>query len=326
MVNFLKLQAPINCQSMSQYNLVQCPSEIGAGTRGASLGPQALQINAAEQHLSLLAELDQCFIPAPAVQPYHARQASIAYHQEFTRLYNNIYKHFAPCVGQYDKHLILTGDHSSAAAFFGTLKDQQPDQRWGVLWIDAHGDLHTPYTTPSGNYHGMPLANILGLTNEANAIRKLDQATHDDWQAMLRLGERQLSPKLDPDSVFFIDIRDLEQQEWSLIHHYQIPYTTPAQRQEQGIETVKQQALDFAWQFDALYVSFDVDSLDAALVPGTGTPVPNGLSWQEAEQLLGAVCALPQTKALEVTEINPLKDHANQMAGHINQILSNVIR
>ena len=310
---------------MSQLNLVECASETGAGTRGASLGPQALQIDAIEQNLSLLSEMDRITIPVPPVQLHHAQQASITYHQEFVDLFNNIYKHFAPMVGQYDKHLILTGDHSSAAAFFGTLKDQQPDQRWGILWIDAHGDLHTPYTTPSGNYHGMPLANILGITNQANASRDLDPAARDTWQTMLQLGEHQLCPKLDPEAVLFIDIRDLEPEEWKLIHYYDMAYTTPDQRNQKGIGAIKERAISFAQQFDAMYVSFDIDSLDAALVPGTGTPVSNGLSWQEAEELLKAVWALPQTKALEVSEINPLKDHGNQMAKHMNQILQNVI-
>lgn len=310
---------------MSKINIVQCPSEIGAGTRGASLGPQALQINAAEQNFALYSNHDTLKIPVGQVRTYHANSSSLSYNKELVDLYQNIYSHFSPMVNQYDQHLIFTGDHSSAGGFFGTMKDQMPNYKWGLLWIDAHGDLHTPYTTPSGNYHGMPVANILGLNNTANAVRELDKQTHDNWTAMQCLGDRQLCPKLDASSIFLMDIRDLEQEEWDLIHHYDIAYTTPEQRKNKGIHDLKQQAVEFARQFEALYVSFDIDSLDAELVPGTGTPVVNGLSWQEAEALLDAVCSLPQTRALEITEINPLKDQGNQVAHYMNQVLRNVL-
>lgn len=311
---------------MEDIHLVQCPSEIGAGTRGASLGPQAVQINAAEQNFPLFEKFSLSQVPSNGIYPYHAHSASLSYSREFVNLYRSIYETLAPKVSVYDRHLIFSGDHSSAAGLFGTFKDQMPEHKWGLIWIDAHGDLHTPYTTPSGNYHGMPVANILGLTNTPNAIREVDQATSGNWVAMQQLGERQLNPKLTPEDVFFIDIRDLEKEEWDLIDHYNIPFTTPNLRQKEGINGIRQRMLNFAQHFDALYVSFDVDSLDAALVPGTGTPVENGLSWQEAEALIAAVWALPQTKAFEVTEINPLKDHLNGIADHINKVLNNVMR
>lgn len=310
---------------MSQINLIQCPSEIGAGTRGASLGPKALQINAAEQNLPLWADLDTTVVPTEDVQFYHAQQPSLSYSGEFVTLFHNIYNHFAPTVGQYEKNLLLTGDHSSAAAFFGTLKDQMPEHKWGLLWIDAHGDLHTPYTTPSGNYHGMPVANILGLTNQANAVRELSSEALENWEAMQRLGQRGLVPKLTPDAICMVDIRDLEPQEWKLVQHYGIEHTTPADRKGKGLNAIQNQIRQFADRFDALYVSFDVDSLDASLVPGTGTPVRDGLSWPEAEALLKTAWDLPQLKALEITEINPLRDHQNQVARHMNQVLANVM-
>ncbi len=310
---------------MADIHLLQCPSEIGAGTRGASLGPQAVQINAAEQNFPLFEKVSLSQVPSKAIYPYHAHSASLNYTQEFVNLYNSIYATLAPRVCAHDRHLIFSGDHSSAAGLFGTFKDQMPDHKWGLIWIDAHGDLHTPYTTPSGNYHGMPVANILGLNNKANAIREVDQATSANWLAMQQLGDQQINPKLKTENVFFIDIRDLEKEEWDLIHHYNMPFTSPQLRQNEGINGIRQRILNFAKQFDALYVSFDVDSLDAALVPGTGTPVENGLSWEEAETLIGAVWSLPQIKALEITEINPLKDHLNSIANHINKTLQNVM-
>ncbi len=310
---------------MGTLHLTQCPSEIGAGTRGASLGPQALQINAAEQNFPLFADHPLKKVPVKAVQPYHAQMASLSYSDEFVTLYKAIHDTLVPVVTTYDRHLIFTGDHSSAAGVFGAFKAQMPNYKWGIVWIDAHGDLHTPFTTPSGNYHGMPVANILGLNNHANAIRTLDDETLINWESMQNPTGQDKSANLSADSIFFVDIRDLEQEEWDLIQQYNMAYTTPETRKNLGIRGVKEKVEHFAKDFEALYVSFDVDSLDADLVPGTGTPVKEGLNWQEAETLLAALWALPQTKALEITEINPLRDWQNSVAHHMNSVLSNVL-
>ncbi len=309
---------------MRNVSIVQCPSEIGAGTRGASLGPEALQINAAEQNYALFKKLRTSTVSTSSIYPYHVNLPSIDYIDEFVTLHENIYQTFSHHVNNFSKTLIFSGDHSSAANFAGTLKDQNPDYKIGVIWIDAHGDLHTPYTTPSGNIHGMPLGILLGLDNEANKVRDLNENTLKGWNNLKKIGEQAICPKIEPKDIFFIDIRDLESQEWDIIKTNHINYTTPEFRKEHGVRRIIEQVRNFSSQFDQIYISFDVDSLDASLVPGTGTPVENGLSWIEAKSLLESLWVLPNTKALEITEINPLKDHYNQIAHNINQLINNL--
>jgi len=306
---------------MKNISIITCPSEIGAGTRGASLGPAALQINAAEQNYPLFEKLSLARVPTGEIYPYHAHTSSIDYIQEFEALYTNIYEQYSHQVAAFDKNLILTGDHASAAAFIGTLKDNNPDSSLGVIWIDAHGDLHSPYSTPSGNMHGMPLAVTLGIDDEQAKGATLSEHVAIGWENLKKRGSHQLTPKIKPQELFFIDIRDLEAEEWAIIRENNIQYTTPEHRKKQGIAGIVQQIQHFAAHFDQVYISFDVDSLDASLVPGTGTPVADGLNWQEAATLLKACWAMPNTKALEITEINPLKDQQNQIAHHVNQII-----
>lgn len=307
---------------MRNTSIIQCPSEIGAGTRGASLGPEALQINAAEQNYTLFEKLRTTTVSTNSVYPYHVKLPSIDYMEEFVTLHDNIHQSFSYHVNNFEKTLVFSGDHSSAANFAGTLKDQNPDNKIGVIWIDAHGDLHTPYTTPSGNIHGMPLGILLGLDNEEKKVRDLDENTKSGWDNLKKMGYQGICPKINPRDIFFIDIRDLESEEWDIIKTHHINYTTPEFRKEQGINRIIEQVRNFASQFDQIYISFDVDSLDASLVPGTGTPVEDGLSWREAQSLLESFWILPNTKALEITEINPIKDHQNQIAHNINQLLN----
>lgn len=309
---------------MRNISILQCPSEIGAGTQGASLGPKALQINAAEQNYPLFEKLRTTEVPTNSVYPYHVKLPSIDYLQEFVTLHNSIYKEFSKHLQQFHKHLIFTGDHSNAAGFISTLKDQHPDSHVGVIWIDAHGDLHTPYTTPSGNLHGMPLGAVTGLNNKKEKVRDLPDHTLKSWQKVQSIGDNGICPKINLKDIFFIDIRDLEEQEWNIIKANHINYTSPEFRETHGINRIIEQVRNFSAQFDHVYISFDVDSLDAELVPGTGTPVSNGLSWEEATSLLKAFWVFPNTKALEITEINPLKDHNNQMANRINGIINNL--
>ena len=310
---------------MENIGIITCPSELGAGTRGASLGPQALCINAAEQNYPLFEKYRTTTVPTGQVYPYHAHTKSLSYINEFVELYEQIHKHFKKQLETYDKQLIFTGDHSSAAAFAGTLKDVHPDDHLGIIWIDAHGDLHTPYTTPSGNLHGMPVANLLGYNNEENKVGDdPDSAVIEGWEKLKRLGKGRITPKITPRDIFFVDIRDLEKEEWDLVRQHKIDHTTPQFRKEQGLERVIEMVKNFAARFDHLYISFDVDSLDESLVKGTGTPVPDGLSLEEARLLLQEFWVLPNTKALEVTEINPLRDNENQVARYVNQLLNSL--
>jgi arginase len=208
--------------------------------------------------------------------------------------------------------VILSGDHSSAGGGIAGLKAAFPTDRIGVIWIDAHADLHSPYTTPSGNIHGMPLATALAIDHLEMTQNNLDGDTIPHWERLKNMGN--ICPKLLPEDLVFIGLRDLEPAEVSYIRQHQIHKITTAQLRRNGIKKAIAKALQHLQHCKALYVSFDVDSLDARLVPGTGTPVKDGLTVDEAKKVLTQVLKDPRVRCFELTELNPLLDSQNQTA------------
>ena len=202
---------------------------------------------------------------------------------------------------------ILTGDHSNAiGALHGFMKANKGLQV-GVVWIDAHADLHSPYTTPSGNMHGMPLAALLKQDHIAAQKNPIDVPTAKYWHA-LTSHESTLQSK----NIVFIGLRDAEQEEWALINQLNIKAITPEIIAEQGISKVLDSTLKHLAHCDVIYVSFDVDSMDPSISTGTGTPVNNGLDLDQTQYLIKGLLEDPKIAALEITEINPEIEQNNQ--------------
>ncbi|MBI1221992.1 MAG: arginase [Bacteroidetes bacterium] len=306
--------------------LIEVGSELGAGTRGSSLGPAALRyadISKGRRKLNRY--------PYEWVDDINENMRFPS-KLEFALNLDSISK-ILPVIADKVDHtlkdgffpLILTGDHSNAAGSISGIKKFIGDKRLGVVWIDAHADLHSPYTTPSGNVHGMPLAMLLGEDNLVNQSNEPDAETIQLWNELKSLGGENISPKIQPNDLVFIDIRDLERQEWDLIDEKGIEFYTPKEIKQYGIETVAKETLDYLKACDYIYVSFDVDSLDPSVSKGTGTPYPDGLQLHEAKTLLYHLLKHPRTIALEVTEINPLLDENNKMAKAVLEILEEVL-
>jgi len=171
----------------------------------------------------------------------------------------------------------------------------------------------------------MPLGALLGFNHQDNQVRCLNLEVRQFWEQLKRTGVSRICPKLQPDEVVLLEIRDLEPEEWKAIHAHNIRYFTPEIRKEKGIEFVIQQTLNHLQDCDWIFVTFDVDSLDASISEGTGTPAPNGLAIADAKQLLKAFWNLPNLCGLEITEINPLLDHKNTMAKTVVDILQYAI-
>jgi arginase len=179
-------------------------------------------------------------------------------------------------------------------------------------------------TSPSGNMHGMPVAAVLNIENGAPAGTHPDPEIQILWEKMRHFGG--IYPKIMPEDVVFVGIRDLEEQEWENIRRLGIRYFDNHAVNRLGADSVAQQTLAMLDHCDAVYVTFDVDSLDAALVPGTGTPVPDGLSPGQARLLLDAFWNCDRLACLEVTEINPLLDMGNRTAETAAKLLRHVLR
>jgi arginase len=181
-----------------------------------------------------------------------------------------------------------------------------------VIWIDAHADLHTPYTTPSGNMHGMPLSAAIGEDNEESKVHELDEKTKKQWDNLKQFGKT--SPKVLPEDVVFISLRDYEKEERFLIEKYDMKIVTTSEIRRKGAESVVKSVLRYLSDCTDIYVSFDVDCLDASISRGTGTPVSNGLREREAEDLVSKFMQNRKICCFEITEVNPTLDKENLMA------------
>ena len=309
-----------------ELKVITIESDFGAGKKGAKLGPQATlkQLQALGDQIvgnSEVIRVQAEGLETENLPPFSKNIESIFdVHQRALVAVESVLK-------ENKFPFAISGDHSNGAAVVSAIKNFYHDKKLGVIWIDAHADLHSPFTTPSGNMHGMPLAVNLGvddgLDEEDNEVSEKEIKL---WQQLLTLGDRKITPKILPEALVFIDLRDFEEEEELIINNMGIKYFTPEIRKSIGIEAVLSETLEHLKSCDLIYVSFDVDSLDPEISIGTGTPVPNGLSIDEASFLLSSLLKNEKIVGLEFTEINPLLDRDKPMelvaASLINQIFN----
>ena len=215
--------------------------------------------------------------------------------------------------------LVLAGDHSSANATIAGIKATYPQKTLGVIWIDAHADLHSPYTTPSGNVHGMPLAAALGHNNLRHQRNQPDAETEFFWQRLQNLGEP--GPKLLPEHLVYVVVRDTEEEEDALIAELGIKWIKLPEIKAKGSRQLTREIYQHLRFCDMVYISFDVDSLDSSFSIGTGTPVEDGLYLSEAENLCQDLLENERVVCFEMVEINPTLDNGNTMANNAFNIL-----
>jgi arginase len=208
--------------------------------------------------------------------------------------------------------VVLSGDHSIAGATIAGLKMAKPKSKLGVIWIDAHADLHTPYTTPSGNLHGMPLSISIGEDNKECMVHDLEETTARQWENLKHLGK--IFPKVLPEDIVFISLRDFEKEEKFLIEKYGMKVFTTSEVRRKGPENIVRSVVRYLADCTDIYISFDVDCLDAGITKGTGTPVENGLREREAEDLVSKFMQMRKVCCFEITEVNPTLDRENLMA------------
>jgi arginase len=298
---------------MRNIKIIEVKSEIGAGTRGASLGVDAIKIAALDfmsnffvNFSSEIIATENHLLYEPIESPYAKRIKGI------NTMYERITDSIVSTVKSGLFPIVLAGDHSTAGATISGLKIANPKKRLGVVWVDAHADLHTPYTTPSGNMHGMPLAIVTAEDNKKCQIHDLDKNTESIWEKLKNIGG--ISPKVLPEDIVFIALRDYEKEEEALIKKHNIKVIPVAELRRKGVAQVVRQTLLTLSHCDDIYVSFDVDSLDASISRGTGTPVTNGLKEREAEDLLASLMQSHKICCFEITEVNPTLDKENLMA------------
>lgn len=298
---------------MKNIKLIEVPSEIGAGTRGASLGIDAVKIAALDFMSNFFVhfpsekiQTENKLLFEPIESPYAKRIKGV------TTMYERVSKAVQESIKSNFFPVVLSGDHSTAGATIAGIKMAKPKSKLGVIWIDAHADLHTPYTTPSGNMHGMPLASAIAEDNEDFAVHEIDGETKRAWDALKHIGK--IAPKVLPEDIVFISLRDYEREERGLIEKYGMKVITTNEVRRKGPENIVRAVIRYLSDCTDIYVSFDVDSLDSSISKGTGTPVSNGLREREAEDLISKFMQNRKICCFEITEVNPTLDKENLMA------------
>lgn len=298
---------------MKNIKLIEVPSEIGAGTRGASLGIEAIKIAALDFMSNFFVhfpseriQTENQLLHEPIQSPYAKRIQGVVnmYERVSKAVYDTLKNSFFP--------IILSGDHSTAGASIAGIKMAKPKSKLGVIWIDAHADLHTPYTTPSGNMHGMPLTTAINEDNVKNKAHKVDSSTTKMWDQLKDIGK--IKPKVLPEDIVFISLRDYEKEEKAIIDKYKMKVISTGEVRRKGAENIVRSVLRYLDDCTDIYISFDVDSLDASISKGTGTPVGNGLKEREAEDLISKFMMSRKVCCFEITEVNPTLDKENLMA------------
>ncbi len=300
---------------MKEIKLIKNRSDIGAGTRGSDLGIDAIEIAAINGH-----------------DDYFNLYAFEDVETENETIYNKVNNSFAKRIGSVinvctrlsdsvasnlknDTYpIVLSGDHSSALGTISGIKAAYPDKVLGVVWVDAHADLHSPYTSPSGNIHGMPLAAALNRDNLDYKTNEISQETAALWDRMKNIGVR--GQKVEAQNVIYFGVRDTEEAEDKSIEEKQIKNYTVEEMRYRGFEKCLQEAVQKLDTCDMIYISFDVDSMDCDMISkGTGTPVSKGFDIDEAIQIIKAFVSTGKTSCFEVVEVNPTLDNkGNKMA------------
>lgn len=307
--------------SRAGVGLVEVDCDLGAGIPGAGSGIDLLK--GALKRDRELARIGQRLIAEIAEQHRPSARAAVAVGGDQTPHARHIGA-IAPVMEQAAGlvaatlaegrfPIVLAGDHSTAAATMAGIRRAHPQCRLGVIWIDAHADIHSPYTSPSGNMHGMPLAIACTHDNLSEAVNTPDAITSALWRQLQRLNQLD-GPSVNLHDLVYIAVRDTEAAEDATIAAHSIPVIATEEVRRTGPEQAAERALSHLHAVDLIYVSFDVDALDSTICKGTGTPSSGGLWADEAQRILSRLLQDRRVCCWEICEINPHLDKLNTLA------------
>ncbi len=268
--------------------------DLGAGRRGVDMGPSAIRYAGLDQQLTEklgVRVFDEGNVISPVAETAEVGDERARYLPQILDLCDRVAKLVEAAARRGAMPLVLGGDHSVAlGSLVGMALARGPG---GVVWIDAHGDLNTPETSPSGNVHGMVLAAALGLAGDA--FRR------EGWQI----------PAVEPGKLALVGVRSLGEGERELLGTIDAKVFTMSEIDRIGVEPCMREALAHASGAGFLHVSLDMDAVDPDYAPGVGTPVRGGLSYREAHLALETVAEYGRTDSMDVVEVNPILDQEN---------------
>lgn len=273
------------------------PMDLGQTRRGVDTGPSALRYAGLQTRLQQLGfdVYDTGNIPVPQAEELIERlePGQARFVPQIAEACQIIYDHASVCAYDNEYAIFLGGDHSISIA---TVAAVQCEEEVGVLWVDAHGDINTPRTSPSGNVHGMPVSILLG----------------DGPLELINVGTP--GAKLKPEQIAMVGIRSLDAGEKTRLRSEGVLVCTMREIDEEGMSAIARRILNHFSPYKRLHVSLDLDSLDPSITPGVGTPVPGGLSYREAHLLMEILSDSGKVRSLDIVEVNPLLDHQNATA------------
>ncbi|OLB22211.1 MAG: arginase [Acidobacteria bacterium 13_2_20CM_2_57_6] len=284
-----------------KVRIIGVPMDLGQSRRGVDMGPSALRGAGLQSSLKKLGlqveDIGNLSVKQPEEMPVGEKRAK--YLQEIAETCADVAAAAEKSLNEGFLPLVLGGDHSIAAGVAAGVANyfRRDKKQIGYLWLDAHGDMNTPETSPSGNVHGMPLAAIMGY----GATELVDL-----------LG---FQPKAEPGNIVIVGARDLDAQERKIVKKSGVRVFTMRDIDERGLRDVMSEALKYAMDDTAgIAVSLDMDFVDPADAPGVGTPVRGGVTYREAHLAMEMIADTESMVSLEVVEINPILDEHNRTA------------
>ena len=290
--------------------IIGVPLDFGASKRGASGGPAAIRrCNLIEGLEALDVEVtDAGDLAVPKAAP--AAKGKLKNGAAILKVCSALEKLTYEAVANGSTPITLGGDHSLAVGSVSGVARAHRDKgrKVGLIWVDAHADMNTPDSSPSGNVHGMPLAHLLGMGSRDFA----------------RLGG--FAPKVDPRNVVLIGIRDVDRAEAVNIRSSGVRVFSMQEIDRYGMGVVTEQAIDMAGDGTAgFHLSFDIDSVDPGNAPGTGTIKRGGLTYRESHLLMELVADSERLVGLDLVEVNPLEDTQNATAVLASELIASAL-
>jgi arginase len=282
-------------------HLLGVPMDLGSGRRGVDMGPSAIRIAGVAERLHELGHkvVDDGDIVIKNMEELKVGDPRARYLSEITRASALLARKVERIMERGHFPLLLGGDHSIAVGTVSGIAAfaQRQGKRVGLLWVDAHGDINTPETSPSGNIHGMPVAALLGF-----GLKELT-------------GVGGEAPKLAPENVALVGIRSLDTGEKQRLKETGVQVHTMADIDRHGVHKIMEKALARVTRgTDYVHVSFDLDAVDPTVAPGVGTPVKGGLDYREAHLIMEVIADAGVMTSLEMVEVNPILDQGNASA------------
>jgi arginase len=285
----------------SHIAIIGAPLDLGAGRRGVDMGPSAVRVANLNARLASLgyAVEDHGNVPVEQAEAAPEGHPRAKYLPQIAATCQRLALQVAETLSGGGVPLVLGGDHSVAVGTVSGVSHffRERQQRVGLIWLDAHADINTPDSSPSGNVHGMPLACIVG-------------------EGPAELTELfGYKPKVAPGNVVIVGLRDVDQTEKPHVRQFGVHAFTMRDIDERGMRSVMEEAIALASAgTEGFHVSLDMDFVDPTDAPGVGTPVRGGATYREAHLAMEMICDSRRMVSMEVVEVNPVIDESNRTA------------